>query len=120
MDANAHVNNGIYQHFFDEARMQALASVGFSIERLREEKVGPVITRAELEYKKPLSHPDSVEVETGFAEVSKYRGKILQRMKRVSDGGLVCEAIFTALFYDFNKKRPWALPEEFQNRFGKT
>ncbi|GBF52024.1 acyl-CoA thioester hydrolase, YbgC/YbaW family [Leptospira ryugenii] len=117
MDANGHVNNGIYQSYFDEARMQALEKAGFSIAQMRSEQIGPVILEAHLTYHKPLSHPDSVRIETNFRDGSKFKGKVVQSMYRISDGELVCRAEFLALFFDFKKKRPYALPDEFLNLF---
>ncbi|XDD48514.1 acyl-CoA thioesterase [Leptospira sp. WS39.C2] len=111
LDANGHVNNGVYQSYLDEARMQALESVGFSIREMRENLVGPVVMKAELTYHKPLHHPDSVRIETGFRDMTAVRGTVLQNMYRISDGALVCAAIFSAIFYDFARKRPWKIPK---------
>ncbi len=116
MDANGHVNNGTYQYLFDEARMQALDHVGFSVAKLRSESIGPVVLKAELTYHKPVSHPDSVRIETGFGDGNKIKGKVMQNMYRVSDGALVCEAVFLALFFDFKKGRPMKLPDFFLNQ----
>ncbi|GBF44180.1 acyl-CoA thioester hydrolase, YbgC/YbaW family [Leptospira ellinghausenii] len=113
LDANGHVNNGVYQSYLDEARMQALEKIGFSIREMRENLVGPVVLKAELNYHKPLNHPDSVRIETGFRDMTAVRGTVVQNMYRVSDGVLVCEAIFSAIFFDFAKKRPWKIPKHF-------
>ncbi len=113
MDSNGHVNNGVYQFYFDEARMQALENEGFSLAEMRAKKIGPVIYKAELEYSKPVSHPDTVAIETSFGELSKAKGKVFQTMKRMSDGAVVCKAVFHSLFFDFEKQRPWKLPDSF-------
>ncbi|MGV3666411.1 MAG: acyl-CoA thioesterase [Leptospira bouyouniensis] len=113
LDANGHVNNGVYQSYFDEARMQALESIGFSIREMRENLVGPVVLKAELTYHKPLGHPDVVRIETGFRDMTAVRGTVVQTMFRSSDGVLVCEANFSAIFFDFAKKRPWKIPKQY-------
>ncbi|TGL62454.1 acyl-CoA thioesterase [Leptospira jelokensis] len=113
LDANGHVNNGVYQSYFDEARMQALESIGFSIREMRENLVGPVVMKAELNYHKALNHPESVRIETGFRDMTQIRGTVVQTMYRVSDGALVCEAFFSAIFFDFAKKRPWKIPKHY-------
>ncbi len=117
MDANGHVGNGTYQFIFDEARMRALEHAGFSIAQLRKDEIGPVMLKAELTYHKPVSHPDSVRIDTDFGDGNKIKGKIFQNMYRVSDGQLVCEAIFLAIFFDFKKSRPMKLPDFFVSRF---
>ncbi|HNI90957.1 MAG TPA: acyl-CoA thioesterase, partial [Leptospiraceae bacterium] len=50
LDSNHHVNNAIFQFYFDEARMQALESTGFNLAELRKINVGPVIYKSEIEY----------------------------------------------------------------------
>ncbi|TGN14506.1 acyl-CoA thioesterase [Leptospira ilyithenensis] len=117
MDSNGHVNNGVYQFYFDEARMQALEEEGFSLAKMREEKVGPVMYKAELSYNKPLSHPDKIRIETTFGDVTKTRGKVFQTMRRVSDGELVCQAVFHTIFFNFNTNRPWKLPDWFIEKY---
>jgi YbgC/YbaW family acyl-CoA thioester hydrolase len=117
MDANGHVNNGVYQFFFDEARMVALEEEGFSIAEMRENQIGPVIYRAELEYSKPLTHPNTAIIETTFGAISKARGQVIQTLYRKSDHELVCKAIFHALFFDFKINRPWKMPDYFVEKY---
>lgn len=117
MDANGHVNNGIYQFYFDEARMIALEEEGFSIVSMRENQIGPVIYKAEIEYAKPLSHPETAIIETTFASVSKFRGTVIQNLYRKSDLELVCKAKFYALFFDFKINRPWRIPDFFIEKY---
>lgn len=120
MDANGHVNNGIFQFYFDEARMVALEAEGFSIAEMRANQIGPVIHKAEIEYHKPLTHPNTAIVETTFGEASKARGKVYQNIYRSTDGALVCKAVFQALFFDFKINRPWRLPDFFVNKYSAT
>lgn len=117
MDANGHVNNGTYQHYLDEARMRALEEEGFSIAKMREASIGPVIQKAEITYSKPISHPETVEIETRFSEIKGFRGKVTQTIFRKSDYEKVCVAVFDALFFDFSKNRPWKVPKEFSEKY---
>jgi YbgC/YbaW family acyl-CoA thioester hydrolase len=110
LDSNHHVNNSVFQTFFDEARMQALEEIGFNLNELRKIQVGPVIYKAEMEYKKPLFHPETAIIYTWFDEIEKVRGVIHQSLYRKSDLELVCKAKFYSLFLDLNKNKPWKLP----------
>ncbi len=112
LDSNGHVNNGVYQFYFDEARMRALEDKGFSLNEMRKDKIGPVMFRSELDYKKQLHHPDTVIIKTWMKEMEKARGILIQDLYRKSDGELVCHAEFHCIFMDFNKNRPWKIPEE--------
>ncbi|WCL50055.1 acyl-CoA thioesterase [Leptospira sp. GIMC2001] len=117
LDSNGHVNNGNYQFYLDEARIQALEEEGFMIAAMRAANVGPVIQKAEIIYSKPLGHPETVRVETTFAQFKGFRGKVIQTIWRKSDSELVCKAVFDALFFDFDKRRPWKMPEEFGSKY---
>lgn len=117
LDANGHVNNGTYQFYLDEARMQALEEEGFSISLMRESNIGPVIQKVEIKYSKPVQHPETVLIETTFSEIKGFRGKVHQTIRRKSDNEKVCEATFDALFFDFTKNRPWKLPEVIRNKY---
>lgn len=117
LDANGHVNNGTYQFYLDEARMQALEEEGFSISLMRDANIGPVMLKAEIKYSKPIQHPETVLIETIFSEMKGFRGKVLQTIRRKSDNEKVCEATFDALFFDFSKNRPWKLPEGIRDKY---
>lgn len=109
MDSNGHVNNKVYQSYFDESRVQAMTDLGINFPKLREEKIGPIITRIELDYKSEVSHPDSVRIESKLESQNKYRKIFHQNMFRDSDNELVCIAKTFWFFMDFNKKRPVSL-----------
>lgn len=111
LDSNGHVNNGVYQFYFDEARMKALEERGFALSEMRKEKIGPVMYRSELDYKKQLHHPDTVLIKTYIKKMEKARGVMVQELYRKSDGELVCYAEFHCIFMDFAKNRPWKIPE---------
>ncbi|HMV45616.1 MAG TPA: acyl-CoA thioesterase [Leptospiraceae bacterium] len=112
LDSNHHVNNAIFQFYFDEARMQALESTGFNLAELRKINVGPVIYKSEIEYKKPLYHPETAIIQTWFEGLEKVRGITCQNLYRKSDGELVCKARFYSIFFDLEKDKPWKIPLE--------
>ena len=116
LDSNHHVNNSVFQTYFDEARMQALEEIGFNLNELRKLKIGPVIYKSEIEYKKPLFHPEIAIIHTWFDEIEKARGVIYQTLYRKSDSELVCKAKFYSLFLDLSKNKPWKLPIDLASK----
>ncbi len=60
MDAFAHVNNATYFRYFEEARVQWLASLGYNID---EDETGPVIINANATFLKPIIYPADLTVQ---------------------------------------------------------
>jgi acyl-CoA thioester hydrolase len=55
MDFNQHMRNAAYLGASEDCRMQFLAERGFTMERFRERKLGPVVLEDRLTYKKELT-----------------------------------------------------------------
>ena len=111
MDANQHVNNKVYQSYFDEARVRAMDEKGVDFVQLRQKHIGPVITRMELDYKHPLHHPDIAVIESWLENVDKYRSEFVSELRRKSDGKVVCVARAFWTFLNLERGRPVALSE---------
>ncbi|MBU44759.1 MAG: acyl-CoA thioester hydrolase [Spirochaetaceae bacterium] len=118
MDANGHLNNGRFQSYLDEARMQAFDGAGLGVARMRELNQGPVIYEASLKYKSPVEHPEQLRILTWMESTNRSRGVVRQEMYRLSDDRLACEARFQGIFMDFNRGRPITFPEHFLEAFG--
>ncbi len=112
LDENGHVNNGIYQSYFDEARRAAFEESGLDMNDLRSRRIGPVILKAELEYRAELKYPEIVKLSTRFEAQKGSRVLVIQDLYRESDGALICSAKFYGLFMDLNRMRPYKVSEE--------
>jgi acyl-CoA thioester hydrolase len=62
MDAFAHVNNAVYLRWFESARIAYFERLGVG-DRMTDDKVGPILARAAVNYRLPLTYPDTVRVE---------------------------------------------------------
>ena len=62
-DANGHLRNTAYSEYGIETRVGFMAEHGFSVSRLRQVGVGPVILREELDYLREVHMGDTVEVD---------------------------------------------------------
>jgi acyl-CoA thioester hydrolase len=61
MDAFQHVNNVMYARWVETARIEYLVRVGL-MERMRDEGVGPILARLSIDYRRPVTFPDTVRV----------------------------------------------------------
>lgn len=63
MDAFHHVNNAYYLRWFETARIAYFQAVGLAIELKDEPRLRPVVARATIDYRSPVTFPDTVTVE---------------------------------------------------------
>lgn len=90
LDVNGHVNNGTYQSFFEEARIEAMPLLKEADERLAGDFE---IARCELEFRKELKYPDEAIVATEL--LTDERGRFLsQEILRGSDSAVVTQGRF--------------------------
>ncbi|TGK27569.1 acyl-CoA thioesterase [Leptospira gomenensis] len=106
LDSNGHVNNKNYQGYLDEARMRAMRDWGFSMEILRKEGFGPVILSISLEFKREISYPEEIRIESELSVSSPTRAVFIQKILRESDSLLCCKAETDWVILDLNSKRP--------------
>ena len=68
MDAFGHVNNTIYFRWFETARISYFEKIGLN-ERMRRERVGPILARTSCDYEKPLEWPDTVRASASVVKL---------------------------------------------------
>jgi acyl-CoA thioester hydrolase len=70
MDAYAHVNNAVYLRWFETGRIAYFERLGL-IERKDAVGVGPILARVAVDYRRPVTYPDTVRVETAVTRIGK-------------------------------------------------
>ncbi len=68
-DAVGHVNNAVYLHYLEQAAIEHSAAVGYPLGRYREMGALFIVRRHEIEYLRPASPGDVLEVVTWVAEI---------------------------------------------------
>lgn len=63
MDAFHHVNNVHYLRWFESARIAYFAAVGLAIELEARPRLRPILARGTIDYRAPVTFPDTVTVE---------------------------------------------------------
>lgn len=63
LDAFHHVNNAYYLRWFESARIAYFAKVGVGIELGDSASLRPILARASVDYRAPVTFPDTVTVE---------------------------------------------------------
>lgn len=70
VDANGHARNTSYSEYGTDARLMHLASHGFTVARLHQLRLGPVVFNESLTYRRELSLGDEVTVSVELAALS--------------------------------------------------
>ena len=68
MDAFRHVNNVAFARWQETARVAYLGRLGL-MERKDAEGVGPIVARLSIDYRRPLTYPDTVRVDATVTRI---------------------------------------------------
>ena len=90
-DAIGHVNNAAYLHYLEQAAIEHSAAVGYPLGRYREMGTLFIVRRHEVEYLRPPSPGDVLEVVTWAEEIRDPRAvrayEVYRHSQATSEGG---------------------------------
>ena len=114
LDAFGHVNNAVFLHYFEHARVMWLREAG--IQWADFEKLGlfPVVVNVNINYYKPIDTQDPITVTAEMTEKSE-RKIVIHQTIIAKDGTLHAEGDVTAVFVDKNNKTV-PLPDPIMNK----
>lgn len=104
LDMFGHVNHARYLSILEEARWAIVREVGFGMERVMKDRLGPVILGVNIQYKSELRNQDHICIITeSIGEI----GKVMQLSQRIvkKDGDVASEAIITYGLMDLNQRK---------------
>jgi len=111
MDSLGHVNNAVYLTYFEQVRMAYWMQVtGRS--HLRD--MDMILARAEVDFRSPLVHPETVEIGCACASIGRTSFVLEQDMHERKSGRLVAEARKVLVHYDYAAGRPRAIGEDLR------
>ena len=111
MDSLGHVNNAVYLTYFEQVRMAYWMHVtGRS--HLRD--MDMILARAEVDFRSPLAHPETVEIGCACASIGRTSFVLEQDMHERKSGRLVAEARKVLVHYDYAVGRPRAIGEDLR------
>jgi acyl-CoA thioester hydrolase len=110
LDPYQHVNHAVYLTYLEAARIEALAELGFGIDRLADEDCQIVLTDMQIKFLRSAVAGDILDISTS---VIKIRRASTQWLQTISIGETqYIHAILTGTITDF-EGRPRRLPEGF-------
>ncbi len=91
-DAQGHVNNANYQHYFEVTRHELLEKVGLNFHALHLQGIDAVVSRVEIRYKTPLLGMDEFNCTVQRIEREGLKYIFHQRIIRLSDNTVCAKA----------------------------
>jgi acyl-CoA thioester hydrolase len=110
MDAFQHVNNVVYARWLETARMLYLDRIGL-MRRMSEEGVGPILARTVIDYRRPLTYPDSVRVDVTIGRIGGSSFTMSFRVRSETHDVEAATGEQVMVVYDYRAQRTIAVDE---------
>lgn len=117
MDTLGHVNNAVYQHYLEQAAIEHLEHLGFSLERYRTLGGLFVMRRISIEYLRPAIAGDRLEVTTWLEQMRGPRAIRHYEIRRAGQAELLLTAEALWVWVDLTSMRPRAIPAAILDTF---
>lgn len=109
------VYHGNYLKYMERARTEWLRTLGFSQQRLREEKgILFVVTDMAIRFQRPARFDELLNVTT---RITNMNAASLNFIQTIANTGPVCEAEVTVACLDADNMKPRRLPEPIKEAF---
>ena len=107
IDANGHMRHTGYSDFATCVRVKYLKDMGHGLESMNETRIGPVVLREFIEYRREVKLGDAIRV---FFELSgesedKSLWQVRHNIYRLSDKKLSCVIDMQGAWFDLNKRK---------------
>lgn len=119
MDAFGHVNHVVYAKYFENARANYFTDLKLWDTSDTSSQTGPVITHIQVEYRKQVRYPDTLEITMQVDSVSSRSFKISCTMWN-QEGDCVATASGEFLWLNFVTQKPIQLPEIYKSLFAQS
>src|SRR6267143_3878871 len=110
LDGYGHVNNAVLFRYFEQARMEYLARCRF-IESYEKDKVGAILHSTSCRFRRPVFHPDTVEVRTRVTEIGDDRFTMEYVARSGAQDAVVAEGTAIVVAFDYQVGQKTAIPE---------
>lgn len=117
-DCGAVVHNIAYLRMIETCRTRLAALMGMDLQEMTATSVFPVVTRTEIDYRRPAKLGDWITIRGRLDELSKARFWCAFDMVRESDGDLLVTARQSLSLVSMPAGKPLRLPAEWARKWG--
>lgn len=112
-DCGGVVHNIAYLRMIETCRTRLAAKLGMNLRTMSETHIYPVVTRTEIDYKRPARLGDWLTIHGRLGEVSTARFWCHFEMRRDCDGTLLVSARQSLALVQMPNGKPLRLPKEW-------
>lgn len=117
-DCGGVVHNLAYLRMIETCRTRLAALMGMDLRAMAETQVYPVVTRTEVDYKRPAKLGDWITIRGSLDEISRARFWCAFEMVRESDGATLVTARQALALVAMPAGKPVRLPTEWAEQWG--
>jgi YbgC/YbaW family acyl-CoA thioester hydrolase len=117
-DCGGVVHNLAYLRMIETCRTRVAALMGMDLRRMSESQVFPVVTRTEIDYRRPARLGDWLTIRGRLDELSRARFWCAFEMIRESDGATLVTARQSLALVAMPEGKPMRLPAEWARMWG--
>lgn len=110
MDAFQHVNNTVYARWLETARISYFTRIGL-LERMRAEGVGPIVGRIAIDFRRPVTYPDTVRVDATARKLGRSSFTMGYRMWSTEQQTEVATGEDVVVMFDYRSGRTTVVDE---------
>ena len=118
IDVFSHVNNARYLEFLEEARWVVLDKY-IDLKRMREKKIIFVVVNININYRRPASMGDMLELYIGLTKMGGKSAVFYQEIRLKGTDTVVADAQVTFVFADTNTGKAVKIDDEIKGLIGK-
>jgi acyl-CoA thioester hydrolase len=115
MDSYRHVNNVVYFRYFENARLEYFRRLDW-FEYERQTGIGPILSKTDGRFRKPLAYPDKVAIGARIATLGEDRMSMDYLLVSYQLGDVAAEGHGTIVTYNYAEGKKAPVPEELRRR----
>ncbi len=117
MDAFQHVNNVAYARWIETGRIAYFGRIGF-LERMKAEGVGPILARLTIDYRRPVTFPDTVRVDVTTTKIGRSSLTLAYRVWSEAQQAEVVTAEDVIVVMDYRAARTTPVDDALRSAIG--
>lgn len=117
-DCGAVVHNIAYLRMIETCRTRLAALMGMDLREMTATHLFPVVTRTEIDYRRPAKLGDWITIRGRLDELSKARFWCAFEMIREADGAVLVTARQSLALVSMPEGKPMRLPAEWVHQWG--
>jgi acyl-CoA thioester hydrolase len=112
-DAFQHVNNTVYLRWFESSRIAYTRKLGLW-EMIESQGIGPILASTRIDYRRPLTFPDTVKVGSKVIKIGRTSLTLEHRVVGLTANLIAAEGLAVIVLYDYKKAEPCPIPDEIR------